>query len=101
MLISPTTSIHVLLGGDDDPGTASAFGGQAFGNGLQIGHQLDVFGDILPDLVNEEVQPEVGGLPVYIGLNLIGKILDGDPVLAAVFIENPDAVVSGSPVALA
>ena len=81
--------VHVLLGGNDDPGTASAFGGQAFGDGLQIGHQLHVFGDVLPDLVNEEVQPEVGGLPVYIGLNLFGEVLDGNPVLVSVFIKNP------------
>jgi hypothetical protein len=51
--------IHVLLGGDDEPGPALALGGQAFGNGLQVGHQLEVVGDVLPDLVHEEVEAEV------------------------------------------
>ena len=81
--------VHVFLGGHNDPGAATAFGGKAFGDGLQIGHQLHVFGDVLPNFVNEEVQPEFGGLPIDIGLNLIGEVLDGYPILISVFIKNP------------
>ena len=51
--------VHVLLRRDDDPGAAAAFGGQAFGNGLQIGHQLHVVGDVLPDLIDKEIQAEI------------------------------------------
>ena len=79
---------HVFLGRDHDPGPAPALGGQAFGDGLEVGHQLDVFGDVLADLVNKEVQPEIRGLPLDIGMDLLGEVLDGDAVLAAVFLED-------------
>jgi len=42
----------------------------------------------LPDLVDEEVQAEVGGLLVDVVLDLIGEVFDGDPVFTAVFVEN-------------
>ena len=80
---------HVLLGGHDDPCAASAFGCHALGDGLEVGHQLDVFSDVLTDLINKEVQTEIGRLPFDIRMHLFGKIFDGDTVLAAVFVEYP------------
>ena len=60
--ISPRTVLHVFLRRDDDPGPTAALGGQAFGDGLQVGHQLDVVGDVLADLIDEEVQSEIRAL---------------------------------------
>ncbi|MNV39376.1 hypothetical protein D3C71_1309530 [compost metagenome] len=80
---------HVLLGGHDDPCAAAAFGCHALGDGLEVGHQLDVFSDVLTDLIDKEVQAEIGRLPLDICMHLFGKIFDGDTVLAAVFIEYP------------
>lgn len=39
-------------------GPSSIF--EAFSNRLQVGHQLDVFGDVLAHLIYEEVYPELG-----------------------------------------
>ena len=66
----------------------SAFGRQAFGDGLQVGHQLDVFGNVLADLIHKEIQTEIGRLALDVGIDLLGKIFDGDFVIAAVLIED-------------
>ena len=50
---------HLFLCGDDHPGTSPTFRRQAFCDSLQVGHELDVIGDILADLVNEEVETEL------------------------------------------
>jgi hypothetical protein len=55
----PDDRVHVLLRRDNDPGPATGLGCKALGDGLEVGHQLDVVGDVLPDLVHEEVQAEV------------------------------------------
>ena len=81
---------HVVLRGNDNPCTAPTPGGETLCNGLQVGHQLDVFGDILAYLVYKEVKTEVSGLLIDIGIDLIGKILYRDSVLASVFIKNTD-----------
>ena len=80
--------VHVFLGGDDDPGPALAFGGQAFGHRLQIGHELGVFGDVLADFVHKEVEAEVGRFLIQPGLDLVAEVFNGDAVLAAVFVQN-------------
>ena len=80
--------VHVFLCGDNDPGTPLAFGGQTFGDRLQVGHQLGVFGDVLADLIDKEIEPEIGGLFVQPCLHLIAKVLDGNTVLGSVLVEN-------------
>ena len=79
---------HVLLRGDDDPCPATAFGGQAFGHGLQVGHELGVVGNVLPDLVDKKVQPKIGGLLVQPIIDLIGKVFDRQIELLAVLVED-------------
>jgi hypothetical protein len=65
--------VHVLLGGDDDPCAAIALGGQAFGDRLQVGHELGVVGDVLADLIDEEVEAEVRRLPSSHALTWFAK----------------------------
>ena len=79
---------HVFLGGHDDPCPPPALGGETFGDGLEIGHQLDVFGDVLANFVDKEVQAEIRGLPFDVGMHLFGKIFDGDAVFGAVLVEH-------------
>ncbi|MDT4861560.1 hypothetical protein FQZ97_961690 [compost metagenome] len=56
--------VHILLGGDYDPGPPLALSRQAFGDSLQVGHQLGIFGDVLAYLIDEEIQAEIGRLLV-------------------------------------
>ena len=80
--------VHVFLCGDDDPGAALAFGGQAFSHRLQVGHQLGVFSNVLANLINEEIEPEIGRLGVQPCFDLVSKVFDGNAVLGAVFVED-------------
>ena len=68
--------VHVFLSGDDNPGLPPALGSQALGNGLQVGHQFDVVGDVLADLIDKEIKPETGGLRFDIAVDLVGEILN-------------------------
>ena len=52
--------LHVLLRGHEHPRAARALGVERLGDGLQVEHQLGVRADELADLVDEEIQPEVG-----------------------------------------
>src|SRR5690606_1675132 len=56
--------VHILLGGDYDPGPPLALSRQAFGDSLQVSHELGIFGDVLPYLIDEEIQAEIGRLLV-------------------------------------
>ena len=47
---------ELLLGGDDDPVLAAARRAQALDDRLQVEHLLDVTGDELADLVDDEHQ---------------------------------------------
>ena len=70
---------HVLLRRHDDPGPTAALRVEAFRNRLKIRHELDVVGDVLADLIDEEIEPELGLLCIDVGLHLVGKILDRRP----------------------
>ena len=65
-----------------------AFGGQAFGHRLQVGHELGVFGDVLAHLVHKEIEAEVGRFLIQPGLDLVAEVFNGDAVLAAVLVQN-------------
>jgi len=80
---------HLFLGGHDYPCPTPALGGQALGNGLQVGHEFDISGNVLTNFIDEEVQTEIGRLTLNKAIDLFGKIFDGDPVLAAVLVEYP------------
>ena len=43
----------------------------------------------MTDLINKKIQTEIRRLPLDISLHLFSKVLDGDGVLATVFIEYP------------
>ena len=86
--------VHVLLRRHDDPGPAAALGVQALRDRLQVRHQLDVVGDVLADLVDEEVEAEVRLLLlVDIGLHLVGEVLDRRPEVLP--IPRQDALAFG------
>ena len=87
--------VHIFLGGDDDPGTAVTLGRQAFGHRLQIGHQLDVVGNVLAHFIHKEVQAKVRFLPVDVLIDLLGKIFDGQLVLLPVFIQDAGGFCGG------
>ena len=81
--------VHVLLGGDDDPSPPLALGRQALGDGLQVGHQLGVAGDVLAHFVDKEVQPEVlVRLLADVGVDLFGEVFDRDFVVGLVAVED-------------
>jgi hypothetical protein len=65
-----------------------ALGGQTLGDGLQVGHELGVISDVLANLINEEVEAEGTGLLIEPGFDLVAKVLDGDRVLGAVFVQD-------------
>ena len=81
---------HLFLGRHDNPGATAAFGRQAFGDGLKVGHQSGVSGDILPHFIDEEIQTKAWRLPLDIFGNLSGEVFDGDVVLAAIPSQYPD-----------
>ena len=84
----PHDLVHVLLGGDEHPRPSLALRVQGLGDRLQVEHQFGVRADELADLVDEEVQPVGGFLPVQPGLDLLSEVLDGHRVLGAVFGED-------------
>ena len=86
---------HVLLSGDNDPCLPLALRVQALGNGLQVRHQFDVVGDILPHLIDEEVQPELWPLRIDPRLHHIGKILNRDFRILAILAENILHLIAG------
>jgi hypothetical protein len=53
--------VHVLLGGDDEPCAALAFGGQAFGDRLQVGHELGVSAMYWPTSSTKKLRRKSGG----------------------------------------
>ena len=69
----------------DAPG---ALGVQRLGDGLQVEHEVGVGPDELADLVDEEVQPKTGLLPVQPLADLLGEVLDRHRILVAVLGED-------------
>ena len=66
----------VHLRRDDQPGAVLAERIQRFAERLEIEHELRVVGHELADLIDEEVEPESRLLPLDVGLDEIGKVLD-------------------------
>ena len=84
---------HLFLGGNDNPGPSPALGGEALGNGLQVGHQLGVVGNVLADLVHKEVQAELFVATLFcllldIGIHIVREVLYRNSVFAAVLVED-------------
>ena len=84
---------HLFLRGDDNPGPAPTLGGEALGNGLQVGHQLGVVGNVLADLVHKEVQAELFVATLFcllldIGIHIVREVFNRDSVFAAVLVQN-------------
>ena len=72
---------HFFLGGDDNPGPPPTLGGEALGNGLQVGHQLGVVGNVLADLVHKEVQAELFVATLFcllldIGVHIVREVFN-------------------------
>ena len=87
---------HVFLGGDDDPGAPVTLGGKALGDGLQVGHELGVVGNVLADFVDKEVKPKVGPLGADVAVDLLGEVFDGEAVVGAVFVEDAAGAVGAA-----
>ena len=55
---------------------------------MQVGHQLDVAGDVLAHLIDEKDEPKTGLLALDVGVHLFGKVLDADPIVGAILVED-------------
>ncbi len=77
-------TVDVLLRSDDHPGAPLAFGGQGLGDGLEVEHQFGLVGDVLPDLVYQEVDAGLRSLGFQPAVYPFGKGFGGDLVLLLV-----------------
>ncbi len=76
---------HVFLCGYQNPGASLAFGVQAFSNGLQVGHKLDIVGNKLAYFIDKKVQPESFIVFFNVFFDIVGKIFNGHFVAVFVF----------------
>lgn len=79
----PQDLVQCGLRRNEDPGSPVADCRQGLDDGLQVEHQLRVLSDELADLIDEEVEPEAGRLPVDVLPGHSRKILDRDAVVLA------------------
>ena len=80
LLNIPENAREVCLRGDKDPGASVAHRREGFRDRLKIQHELRVLTNELAYLINEEIEPEVVGLPVDVFLDLFGEGLDVEAV---------------------
>ena len=73
----PEHCVHVFLGGDDDPGPATADRPQFFRDGLQVEHQVGVVANELPDLIHQEYDAVLRPLRFQVLFGPLTEILNG------------------------